>query len=155
MVSPLFHKRSINVSCRFPDPHLAKRAPAQSILPQISSYPYDDALREMNEAGVDAALIHPPAPRWDPQANELALTAVRQHPSRFGILGHFPLDQPESRGLVDGWKHALPMDRLAIPRNDGVAVDEVHYAAQSETTEADFMSNFQRLSVFASAVTSD
>jgi predicted TIM-barrel fold metal-dependent hydrolase len=29
---------------------------------------------------------------------------VRQHPSRFGILGHFPLDQPESRGLVDGWK---------------------------------------------------
>jgi len=34
---------------------------------QISSYSYDDALREMDEAGVDAALIHPPAPRWDPR----------------------------------------------------------------------------------------
>jgi predicted TIM-barrel fold metal-dependent hydrolase len=71
---------------------------------QISSYSYDDALREMDEAGVDAALIHPPAPRWDPQANELAIAAVRQHPNRFAILGHFPLDRPESRGLVNGWK---------------------------------------------------
>jgi predicted TIM-barrel fold metal-dependent hydrolase len=71
---------------------------------QITSYSHDDALHEMDEAGVDAALIHPPAPRWDAHANELAMEAVRQHPSRFAILGHFPLDRPESRALVDSWK---------------------------------------------------
>src|SRR4051795_12820391 len=41
---------------------------------------------------------------WDPDANELAVEAVRAHPDRFCILGNFPLDRPESRALVDGWK---------------------------------------------------
>jgi hypothetical protein len=39
---------------------------------QISSYSYDDALREMDEAGVDAALFHPPARRWDPRPTGLS-----------------------------------------------------------------------------------
>lgn len=69
---------------------------------QISRYSQDDALREMAEAGVDAAVLHPPG--WDPQANEVAVEAARQHPSRFAILGNFPLDRPESRALVDSWK---------------------------------------------------
>jgi hypothetical protein len=42
---------------------------------QITSYSHDDALHEMDEAGVEAALIHPPAPRWDAHANELAMEA--------------------------------------------------------------------------------
>lgn len=71
---------------------------------QITAYSQDDALLEMDEAGVDAAVICPPAPRWDPQANELAVEAARQHPNRFAILGNFPLDRPENRALVDGWK---------------------------------------------------
>jgi predicted TIM-barrel fold metal-dependent hydrolase len=70
---------------------------------QVASYSKDDALREMKEAGVDAALIHPPT-SWDPNANELAVEAARQHPDRFAILGNFPLDKPESRALVDTWK---------------------------------------------------
>ena len=59
---------------------------------QISSYSYDDALREMNEAGVDAALIHPPAPLWDPQVNELAYLTTRkrlwkiQRPDRIQLI---------------------------------------------------------------------
>jgi predicted TIM-barrel fold metal-dependent hydrolase len=69
---------------------------------QISLYSQDDALREMADAGVDAAVLHPPG--WDPQANEVAVEAARQHPNRFAILGNFPLDRPESRALVDGWK---------------------------------------------------
>jgi predicted TIM-barrel fold metal-dependent hydrolase len=69
---------------------------------QVTDFTADDVLKEMDEAGVDAALIHPPG--WDPNSNELAVEAARQHPKRFAILGNFPLDKPESRALVDSWK---------------------------------------------------
>jgi predicted TIM-barrel fold metal-dependent hydrolase len=69
---------------------------------QISSFTKDDLLKEMDEAGVNAAVIHPPG--WDPNANEVAIEAARQHPDRLSILGNFPLDRPESRTLLDGWK---------------------------------------------------
>src|SRR5262249_52020190 len=69
---------------------------------QIADYSADDALKEMDEAGVTAAVIHPPG--WDPNANALAVEAARQHPNRFATLGNFPLDRPESRSLIDGWK---------------------------------------------------
>ena len=69
---------------------------------QVPVYSKDDALREMAEGGVDAAVIHPPA-SWDPHANELAVEAARQHPDRFAILGNFPVERPESRALIDGW----------------------------------------------------
>lgn len=69
---------------------------------QISAYTADDLLTEMDAAGVDAAVIHPPG--WDPDSNELAVEAARQHPDRLAVLGKFPLDRPESRSLVDGWK---------------------------------------------------
>ena len=69
---------------------------------QISRFSKDDLLQEMDAAGVHAAVIHPVD--WDPNSNEVAVEAARQHPKRFAILGDFPLDRPESRGLVDGWK---------------------------------------------------
>src|SRR5712692_2763665 len=73
-------------------------------LPPHRAQPYlvDEALRDMDAAGVDAALIHPPS--WDPDSNEQAVEAVRAHPDRFAILGRFALDRPESRALIDGWK---------------------------------------------------
>lgn len=73
-------------------------------LPPHRAEPYskEQALADMSAAGVDRALIHPPS--WDPDSNELAVEAVRAHPDRFAILGNFPLDRPESRGLVEGWK---------------------------------------------------
>jgi predicted TIM-barrel fold metal-dependent hydrolase len=69
---------------------------------QIPVYSQDDALRDMDAASVDAAVLHPPG--WDPQANEIAVEAARQHPNRFAILGNFPVDRPESRALVESWK---------------------------------------------------
>src|ERR1700741_3458861 len=69
---------------------------------QITSYSQDDLLKEMDTGGVDAAVIHPPG--WDPNSNELAIEAARQHPHRLPILGDFPLHRPESRTLIDGWK---------------------------------------------------
>ena len=65
-------------------------------------YLADEAIRDMDAAGIDAALIHPPT--WDPDSNELALAAVQAHPGRFAILGNFPLDRLESRALVPTWK---------------------------------------------------
>jgi predicted TIM-barrel fold metal-dependent hydrolase len=70
---------------------------------QVPAFTKDDLLKEMDAGGVDAALIHPPA-SWDPNSNELAVEAARQHPNRLAILGNFPLDRPESRALIDGWK---------------------------------------------------
>src|SRR6266436_1569193 len=70
---------------------------------QVAAFTKDELLKEMGAAGVDAAIIHPPT-SWDPNANELAVEAARQHPDRFAILGNFPLDRPESRALIDGWK---------------------------------------------------
>src|SRR2546428_9567349 len=70
---------------------------------QVPAFTKDELLKEMDDAGVDAAVIHPPT-SWDPNANEQAIEAARQHPDRLAILGNFPLDRPESRGLIDGWK---------------------------------------------------
>jgi predicted TIM-barrel fold metal-dependent hydrolase len=69
---------------------------------QTSAFSADELLEEMDAAGVDAAVIHPPG--WDPGSNDLALDAARRHPDRLSILGKVPLDRPESRALLDGWK---------------------------------------------------
>ncbi len=70
---------------------------------QVPAFAADDLLKEMDEAGVDAAVVHPPT-SWDPNANELAVEAARRHPNRLAILGNFPLDRAESRALIDTWK---------------------------------------------------
>ena len=69
---------------------------------QIAEFTADDVLKEMDEAGVDAAVIHPPG--WDPKSNALAVEASRQHPNRLATLGDFPLDTPGSRSLIDDMK---------------------------------------------------
>jgi predicted TIM-barrel fold metal-dependent hydrolase len=70
---------------------------------QVTDFTAEDVLKEMDAAGVDAAVIHPPG--WDPDSNALAIEAARAHPRRLAILGNFPIDRPESRSLVDGWKN--------------------------------------------------
>jgi len=69
---------------------------------QVTSFTVEEALRMMDAANVDAAVIHPPD--WDPNATNLAFQAVRKFPLRFAILGAFPLNQPEKRTLVDSWR---------------------------------------------------
>ncbi len=79
-----------------------KGPPTNPVHRQVPVFSQDDLLTEMDDAGIDAAVIHPPS--WDPDSNELAIEAARQYPNRLAILGHFPLDRPESRALVEGWK---------------------------------------------------
>jgi predicted TIM-barrel fold metal-dependent hydrolase len=69
---------------------------------QVTSFTVEEALRMMDAAGVDAAVIHPPD--WDPNSTELALKAVRDFPRRFAILGAFPLNRQDKRILVDTWR---------------------------------------------------
>src|SRR5947207_8030748 len=69
---------------------------------QVTSFTTEEALSLMDEGGVDAAVIHPPG--WDPNSTEMAFKAVRDFPRRFAILGAFPLNQPDTRALVEKWR---------------------------------------------------
>jgi predicted TIM-barrel fold metal-dependent hydrolase len=69
---------------------------------QVTAFTTEDAVALMDEGGVDAAVIHPPG--WDPGSTEMAFAAVRNYPGRFAIMGSFPLQQPENRGLVAKWR---------------------------------------------------
>jgi predicted TIM-barrel fold metal-dependent hydrolase len=75
-----------------------------TVVPPHRTRPYllDEALRDMDGAGVFGAVIHPPS--WDSQSHALAIEAARLYPDRFAILGRIPLDQPEHRGLIETWR---------------------------------------------------
>lgn len=69
---------------------------------QVSAYTKDELLKDMDEAGVSAALLHPPS--WDVRANEVAIEAARDNPDRLAILGFFDVSRPQNRSLVETWK---------------------------------------------------
>ncbi|MDB5372354.1 MAG: amidohydrolase [Belnapia sp.] len=74
---------------------------------QVPAFTAEELLAEMDAAGVDAALIHPPI-SWDPDSNDQAVAAAQRYPRRFAVLGQVPLDQPEaSAARLPGWR-ALP-----------------------------------------------
>ncbi len=77
--------------------------PPSGLHRKVSKFTAEELLKEMDEAGVDAALIHPPA-SWDPDSNALAIEAARAYPDRFAIMGQFPPDKPENRKLIHGWR---------------------------------------------------
>jgi predicted TIM-barrel fold metal-dependent hydrolase len=70
---------------------------------QIPTYSVDDALAEMASAGVDCAVIHPPSALGE-AVNVLAVEAVRRHPAKFCILGHFDLQSADRENIVAHWR---------------------------------------------------
>ena len=70
---------------------------------QIPTYSIDDAIAEMASAGVDCAVIHPPGSLGE-AVNVYAVEAVRQHPEKFCILGHFDLQSPDRENIVAHWR---------------------------------------------------
>ncbi|MBV9562176.1 MAG: amidohydrolase family protein [Bradyrhizobium sp.] len=82
---------------------------AQTVTPpsglhrKVEKFTAEDVLKEMDEAGVDAALIHPPS--WDPTSNALAIEAATRYPHRFAILGQFPLQDLANHKLIHGWRN--------------------------------------------------
>jgi len=75
-------------------------------------------LPKMDEAGVDRAVIVPPS--WEGDRNDLALEAVQKYPGRFAVMGRLPLDQPESRPALVGWKNQPGMLGLRCTFSRGV-----------------------------------
>lgn len=81
---------------------------SQTVIPpggghrQVKSFTAEQLLSEMAEAGVDGALIHPPA-SWDPTSNALSIEAAKKYPDRFGIMGQFPPDNRDNEKLIPGW----------------------------------------------------
>ena len=70
---------------------------------QETSFTAKQAITLMDEAGVHAAIIHPPS--WDPKSHELALAAVNDYPNRFAIMGTLPLKRSISEKEIPSWKN--------------------------------------------------
>ena len=75
---------------------------------QIPTYSIADALAEMASAGVDCAVIHPPSSLGE-AVNVYAVEAVRQHPDKFCILGHFDLESPDRENTFAHWRERTGM----------------------------------------------
>ena len=70
---------------------------------QVTSFTAAEAVALMDEAGVDAAVIHPPS--WDPGSTRLAMDAVATYPGRFAIIGAVDLGQPVvARVAMETWR---------------------------------------------------
>jgi predicted TIM-barrel fold metal-dependent hydrolase len=93
---------------------------SQTIVPptgahrKVENFTAEELLAEMDEAGVDAAVIHPPF-SWDPTSGALAIEAAKKYPTRFAILGQFPLQDAENRKLIKGWRNQPGMMGLRWP----------------------------------------
>jgi predicted TIM-barrel fold metal-dependent hydrolase len=88
--------------------------PTTGLHRKVEKFTAEELLKEMDEAGVDAALIHPPG-GWDPDSNAVAIEAARKYPDRFAIMGQFALDVPENRQRIDGWRNQPGMVGLRWP----------------------------------------
>jgi len=90
---------------------------SQTVIPpggahrQVTSLNAEELLAEMDEAGVDAGLIHPPA-SWDPTSNALAVEAAKKYPDRFAVMGQFPPENPDNVRLIPGWRRQTGMKGL-------------------------------------------
>jgi predicted TIM-barrel fold metal-dependent hydrolase len=69
---------------------------------QTSVYTAEELIAEMDAAGVDGAVLHPPS--WDPHSNEMAIAAAESYPGKFCSLGWFPLNDPAQRDRIKTWK---------------------------------------------------
>jgi predicted TIM-barrel fold metal-dependent hydrolase len=69
---------------------------------QVTAFTADEALALMDEAAVDAAVIHPVP--WDAGSQQIAFDAVAAHPGRFAMLGQVPPDAPDMKQQVTAWR---------------------------------------------------
>ncbi len=68
---------------------------------QVTSFTAEEAITLMDEAGVDAAVIH--MVHLDPNCHQVAADAVAKYPGRFAILDELSPRDPRSKDLVASW----------------------------------------------------
>ena len=78
---------------------------------KVSQVTAEEMLKEMDEAGVDAALIHPPM-SWDPTSQDMALDAAKKYPDRYAVMGQFDPKNPANKALIPGWRKQPGMKGL-------------------------------------------
>lgn len=83
---------------------------------QVTKFTQDDLLKEMDEAGVDAAVLCPRAAGPE-SGNQVSIDAARQHPDRFAVMGWFRLDDPANRERIKTWKQIPGMYGLRWAMN--------------------------------------
>lgn len=78
--------------------------PAGRYVPPWAATPFskDQLLAEMDKAGVDRAILVPPA--FEGDRNELSLEAAQAHPDRLAVMGRLALDDPKTRERLPLWK---------------------------------------------------
>jgi predicted TIM-barrel fold metal-dependent hydrolase len=81
--------------------HLWERGQAPSHHRQ-SPYLAEEAISDMDAAGVAAAINHPPG--WDLTANTYAVIAAQAYPDRFATLGWLKLDHPDAELRIRQWR---------------------------------------------------
>jgi predicted TIM-barrel fold metal-dependent hydrolase len=67
-------------------------------------------LVEMDDAGVDRAVLVPPS--WEGDRNEVAMAAAAAHPARFAVMGRFDISQPTNAMRLADW--TVPTGMLGI-----------------------------------------
>jgi predicted TIM-barrel fold metal-dependent hydrolase len=70
---------------------------------RVEPFSADDLLAEMRAAGVDAAVLVPPA--WEGTRNDLALAAAHRHPARLAVMGRLPIEHADSRDRLAEWRY--------------------------------------------------
>jgi predicted TIM-barrel fold metal-dependent hydrolase len=93
-------------------------------------YSAEQALADMDVAGVKSAIITPPA--WDPDAQQFGLDAAARYPDRFSVMGGFPLDAADRESQIAAWKEIRGMRGIRYIFN------EPRHAAWLEGTELDW-----------------
>ena len=64
---------------------------------KVPQYTVEELLAEMDDAGIDRAVIVPPM--WMGDDNSQAIAAAQANPDRLAILGRFPLFDPSAGRL--------------------------------------------------------
>ena len=72
----------------------------------------EQLLSDMDEAGVDRAVLVPPS--WEGEYNDLALAAAQAHPDRFAVMGRFEIGDRANEARMAGWKDQAGMLGMRI-----------------------------------------
>lgn len=89
---------------------------------RAGSFTAADALAEMDNAGVERAILVPPS--WEGDRNDIALAAARNHPGRFAVMGRIS-PELDLADALPGWRAqpGLLGARLILADGDPRVVD--------------------------------